>query len=91
MAEIIGKAELSVSATLRLDEREIAALNMLASYELNPLLASIGRSIGERNMISHEAGLRSFLEAVRRDIPSILSRAKDAREIFNAPQRQSKG
>lgn len=82
MATITQRPKVEVSATFLLTEEEIGALDALAGYGVDPFLEVFYAKLGKAYMQPYEEGLRSLFESVRRQVPGILRRAKEAREVF---------
>lgn len=83
MAEITQKVEMVVSATMKLTEGEMLALNAVASFSTDAILDALTKSLGHAYLRGHDAALRSFFEGVKRDMPPILDRAKRAADVFH--------
>ena len=83
MAKISQRATIEATASFVVDEEEMRALDALVGYGFDSFIAAFKKNLGESYMRGHEDGLRRFFEAIRRDIPGILSRTDDAREVFD--------
>lgn len=80
----IQKPVVSVEAIVVLTEDQMGALEALAGYGTDKFLECFYANMGKAYLSKHEAGLRSLFELVRQEVPSILSRANDARMAFNS-------
>lgn len=76
--------QVTVTATLCLDEEQLAALNALACYSDEAFLAAFYANIGRSYLQPHEKGLRSLFALIREVTPSALGDARKAREILFA-------
>ena len=83
MAKIEQKPKVGVFALFVLEEQEMAALEALASYNIEYFLSTFYEKMGRSYLEPHEGGLRLLFDSVRRDIPPILRRAKEARDVFS--------
>lgn len=82
MAEIIGRPNVNLDLTFRINEAEARALDDLAGYGDDAFIAAFYEKLGKAYMEKHEAGLRSFLCSVRKFIPGELSKLDRARQAF---------
>lgn len=88
MAEIRKlHAKVEARAELVLDEVELRALDALAGYGADSFIAAFYKVMGEHYLRPHEAGLRSFLEAVR-DCASLARDANECREFLAQTNRE---
>jgi hypothetical protein len=71
-----------VSATIKLTEPELRALDALAGYGDDAFLSIFYKHMGEAYLKPHEAGLRSLFAVIRADLNPILSRANAAKKAF---------
>lgn len=83
MAEIIQKAKIEATATMRFSESELRALDALVGYGIDPFLTAFYEKMGKTYMQPHEAGLRTLFESIRSIVPGILSRTEDAKRVFS--------
>ena len=83
MAKITQLPEIRATATLHLDEDELGALDALAGYGTDNFLQIFYQHMGTHYLKPYERGLRSLFASVRSQVPTILSRARDARAVFN--------
>lgn len=72
-------ATLSFGAEITLNETEIRALDALVGYGDDAFLKHFKEKLGEAYIRKHEAGLKSFFGAVRRDVLPALSDIDQAR------------
>lgn len=82
MAKIVQRPTIEASAFFTVDEEEMRALDAMVGYGFAPFLDTFKKHMGESYMRGHENGLRRFFETIRGQIPPILSRANDARAVF---------
>ncbi len=82
MAEIIGRPNVNLDLTFRINEAEARALYDLAGYGDDAFIKVFYEKLGKCYMEKHEAGLRSFLCSVRNFLPSELSKLDQARQAF---------
>lgn len=82
MAEFSELPTVTVQATMRLSEQELGALDALACYGDDAFLEAFKAKLGSCYIRDYEEGLRTLLKSVRRQVPSILERARDARKVF---------
>lgn len=87
MARIIGRAELTATATLQLTEPELRALEALVGYGFEPFVKVFYEKMGEAYMKPHADGLRLLFESVREQVPPILARVRDARLVFDGSKQ----
>lgn len=82
MAKFIkNNIKVEATAVLELNEDEIAALDALIGYGVEPFLKVFYEKLGRSYLEPHAAGLRSFFEGVR-DAGGIVQKAKDARNLL---------
>lgn len=82
MAKFIkNNVKVEATAVLELDEDEIAAIDALIGYGIDPFLKHFYEKLGQSYLQPHEAGLRSFFEGVS-GASSIVQRAADARHAL---------
>lgn len=82
MAEIIGRPNVNLDLTFRINEAEARALEDLAGYGDDAFIKVFYEKLGKCYMEKHEAGLRSFLTSVRKFIPGELAKLDAARQAF---------
>jgi len=88
MAQLItSKPTVTVEATFRLNEQEIAALDALAGYGTEAFLKVFYEKLGRSYLEQHEAGLRSVFETVRKYAGPALSRTHRARKILSESEQ----
>ncbi len=90
MAQIVGRPQVILHATLELTEPELRALDALVGYGDDDFLKVFYERLGEAYMKQHEAGLRLLFNTARQQLPALLARADDARAAFN-PAKPVKG
>lgn len=84
MATAKNHLAIEFSTTLTLDETEIRALDALAGYGDTAFLKAFKEKLGEVYIRDHEKGLRSFFEAIRREVLPRLYEIDQAREDLDA-------
>lgn len=82
MAKIRYKPVVETQMTLSVNEEEMRALDALVGYGTDNFLKIFYEKLGKAYLQPHEKGLRSLFKCVREELPSILSRADDARKAF---------
>lgn len=82
MAVVDGRAKISATAVLVLNEDEIGALDALFGYDINVFLKTFYELMGKAYLQPYEKGLRSLSQSCREQLPGILRRANEAREVF---------
>lgn len=82
MAKITQHATLAASATFSVDEEEMRALDAMVGYGYTSFIDTFKKHMGSHYMSGHEDGLKRFFESIRGNIPRILGRTDDAREVF---------
>ena len=82
MAEIIGRPNVNLDLTFRINEAEARALEDLAGYGDDNFIKAFYEKLGKCYMEKHEAGLRSFLCSVRSFLPPQLAALDEARKAF---------
>lgn len=83
MAKIVQRANVDLSLTFTVNESEARALDAMTGYGADAFVTAFYEHLGESYMKKHEAGLRSFLKAIRDEVPFILCRVDKAREAFS--------
>ena len=82
MTRLTATPKVEVTATFKITESEMQALNALFTYGVDSLLKTYYENLGTVYMKPHESGLRSLSDVVNKEFPSILQKAKDARKVF---------
>lgn len=83
MAKILQRATIEASAVFTVDEEEMRALDAMVGYGFKQFLSTFQKHLGESYMRGHENGLRRFFESIGAVVSPILSRADDARAVFD--------
>lgn len=84
MAEVRNRATISFGGTLTLNETEIRALDALVGYGDDAFIKAFREKLGTAYIRDHEAGLRSFFSAIRRDVLPPLRDIDQARQDLGA-------
>lgn len=84
MAKITQKPQVNCDIVFTVNESEARALDALAGYGDDAFIKTFYDGLGKAYMEKHEKGLRTFLQDVRTNLPSILSRLDNARVAFDA-------
>lgn len=71
-----------VSATIKLNEVELRALEALVGYGDAPFLKVFYENMGKHYLQPHEAGIKSLFAVIREDLAPILARADAAKKAF---------
>jgi hypothetical protein len=82
MAQIEGRPAVQLHVSIRLDEAEARAIDGMVGYGDDAFLKAFYEGLGKAYLEKHEAGLRSFFESMRQQLPHLLSKADRAREAF---------
>ncbi len=82
MAHLAQRPIVEISVNFELNEAEVGALDALAGYGDEAFLETFYAKMGQSYLKPHEKGLRSLFESVRQNLPSIMAKAKAAREAF---------
>ena len=82
MAQIIGRPNVNLDLTFRINEAEARALDDLTGYGIDAFINAFYEKLGKAYMEKHEAGLRSFLNSVHKFIPPELAKLDVARQAF---------
>lgn len=90
MARIVQQATVKIEALITLDEGELRALDALAGYGDDAFIQHFYDKLGKAYMQAHEGSLRQFLKTIRGVAGEILSRADDARDVFNGAKFATK-
>lgn len=92
MAEIKAfRPEVTVRATIKLNESELAALEALACYGANAFLRVFYEKLGRSYMEPHEKALRSIFTEIHRIAPAALQRAEEARAQLKKAEAEITG
>lgn len=75
--------KVEVSATIKLTEPELRALDALVGYGDQPFLDAFYKLLGKHYMQPHEAGIRSLFAVIRAELNPILARADAAKQAFS--------
>lgn len=73
MATVRSSATLTFTGTITLTEVEMRALDGLVGYGDEAFLEHFKKNLGAAYIRDHEAGLKSFFSAVRRDVLPAIS------------------
>jgi hypothetical protein len=82
MSRLIQQPSVEVSATIKLTEPELRALEALTSYGDEIFLEVFYARLGKSCLRPHEAGIRSLFAMIRTDLAPILRRATAAKTAF---------
>lgn len=83
MAKIKGTPVIvTIQATITFDEAELRALDALVGYGFEPFKRVFYDKLGKAYMEQHEAGLKSLFDSIRQEVPSIIGKAEDARDVL---------
>ena len=82
MARIQGTPNVELHITIQLSESEARALDAMAGYGANAFIEVFYEKLGKAYMQDHESGLRTFLSSIRKQLPRILAKATEARNVF---------
>ncbi len=83
MAKIVGKPNVGLEFNFQLNEAEARALDALVGYGTDKFLEVFYQKLGKAYLSPHEQGLRSLFDAVRKNVPPLISRLNDAKSAFN--------
>lgn len=86
--KIAQQPTVSLNVTIQLNEAEARALDGLVGYGVDGFIDLFYKNLGDHYLKPHEAGLRSLFEDLRQTLPSMLSRADEARKAFNPPPKK---
>ncbi len=81
---IVAIHTLTAGMSIEITEAEARALEALAGYGTDAFVERFYFQLGKEYMEPHEAGLRSFLDRVRANMPTELHRIDMAREAFKS-------
>lgn len=87
MAKISQRATIEATATFTVDEQEMRALDAMVGYGFQSFIDTFKKHMGTSYMAGHEDGCKRFFESIRGSIPAILSRADDARAVFDGTKK----
>lgn len=82
MSRLTQVPTVEVSATIKLTEPELRALDALIGYGADTFLAVFYTHMGKAYLQPHEKGLRSLFAAIQADLCPILNRADAAKKAF---------
>lgn len=83
MAQIVELPVVSITAKFTVTEGELRALDALAGYGDDAFIKTFYEKMGKTYLEPHEKDLRIFLKSIRDIASPILSRANEARKVFN--------
>lgn len=81
-SRLVQAPRIDLDVLVRLNEKEIRALEALVGYGINPFLKVFYEQMGKVYLQPHEAGLRSLFDTISRDLKPILHRVNSARKAF---------
>lgn len=87
MSRFIQHAKIETVTTVALTEDELGALEALAGYGADSFLKVFYEKMGRVYLGPHEKGLRSLFDSITKEVPGILRRSEDARNVFCNPPR----
>lgn len=76
----------SVTATLKLNEGQLRALDALVGYGDDAFLKAFYVKLGKHYMQPFEADLRSLFREIRREVPGALAQIEEIRSAHNLPR-----
>ena len=82
MSRLIQQPRVEVSATIKLTETELRALEALAGYGTDNFLEVFYKQMGKHYLQPHEAGIRTLFDVIRSDLNPILRRTDAAKKAF---------
>lgn len=82
MSRLIQQPKVEVSATIKLTETELRALEALVGYGTDNFLEVFYKQMGKHYLQPHEAGIRTLFDVIRSDLNPILHRADAAKKAF---------
>ena len=82
MSRLIQQPKVEVSATIKLTETELRALEALVGYGTDSFLEIFYKHMGKHYLQPHEAGIKSLFDVIRTDLNPILQRADAAKKAF---------
>lgn len=82
MSRLIQQPRVEVSATIKLTETELRALEALAGYGTDNFLEVFYKQMGKHYLQPHEAGIRTLFDVIRSDLNPILHRTDAAKKAF---------
>jgi len=84
MATISQQPKVELKVTFQITEAEARAIDGLVGYDFDGFVKAFYTQLGESYLKPHEAGLRTFFESIRNEMPAILDRTDKARKAFQA-------
>lgn len=78
--EIKSNADFEITFILKINETEARALDALVGYGTDVFLREFYKHLGSYYMKPYEMGLRSFFDAIRKNIPGKLSHVENLRK-----------
>ncbi len=81
-SRLVQAPRIDLDVLVRLNEKEIRALEALVGYGIDPFLKVFYEQMGKVYLQPHEAGLRSLFETIKRDLNPILHRLNSAKTAF---------
>lgn len=82
MAKLIAAPMADLKVQLELNYHEVAALEALAGYGFENFVKVFYEHLGKCYLKPHEQGLKTLFETVRQDLPSIINKFQNAKEVF---------
>lgn len=79
---LIQNPHVEVSATIKLTEVELRALEALVGYGTDAFIDQFYKVMGKFYLQPHEAGIRSLFKVIQHDLNPILERADAAKKAF---------
>ena len=83
MTRLMQVPVVEVSATIKLTEPELRALEALAGYGDDAFLKIFFQYLGTAYLKPHTAGIKSLFAVIRSDLNPILHRADSAKKAFS--------
>ncbi len=81
--------DVSVLATLELNEGELHALNAIVSYGADQFLMAFYKHLGETYLKRHETSLRTLFQKIQQELPPVLKAVSESREVLVAANKES--
>lgn len=81
--------DVSVLATLELNEGELHALNAIVSYGADQFLRAFYQHLGETYLKRHETSLRTLFKKIQRELPSVLKVVNESRKAVVEVNKES--
>lgn len=82
-----ARPRIEMEVVMSLTEEEARALEAFAGYSHDETIKVFYEKLGSAYMKEHEAAFRSFLKGCREVLPSLLTKATDARDVFEGRKR----